>query len=186
MREVGYVPELVLLEANFYTEAMVAQGNADATDGMKVRTAYAPFEEADDFPGIRSYLDIMATYKPDGKIAQLGAQSMSAMLLFATAANACLESNGNVLERECVLSAGKQITSWDAGGLHTLTNPASHLPPPCAAILEVRDGRWTRIYPEVGSPDDSGSGFHCSDTGIIEIEGDFGDVTAGVDPTRPN
>lgn len=186
MREVGYVPELVLLETNFYTDAMVAEGNADATEGTKIRTSYVPFEEADQFPGMRSYLDIMATYKPDGKIAQLGVQAMSAMLLFVTAANACLESSGNVLERECVLIAGKQITSWDGGGIHTETNPASNLPPACGSILEVRDGRWTRLYPEVGSPDDSGGGFHCYDNGVVEIEGDFGDVTAGIDPTRPN
>lgn len=186
MREIGYVPELVLNDANFYTELMVAEGNADATEGFKVRTAYAPFEEADQFPGMQSYLDMMATYNPDGKIAGLGLQATSALLMFVTAANACLDANDNVLERECVLAEGKKITSWTGGGLHTETNPGSNLPPECGIIMEISGGTWQRLYPELGSADDNGGGWHCDDDGNAEIEGDFGDVTAGVDPNRPN
>jgi Periplasmic binding protein len=186
MHEVGYVPELVLQETNFYTENMVAQGNAEVTEGTKVRTAYVPFEEADQFPGMRSYLDVMAEYKPDGKIALLGVQAMSSFLMFVTAANTCLDTNNNVLERECVLAAGKAITSWDGGGLHAVSDPSQNLPGKCGAILEVRGGQWTRVFPEIGSPDDDGSGFHCTEPGTVEIEGDFGDATAGVDPERPN
>jgi hypothetical protein len=185
MREIGYVPELVLNDANFYTELMVAEGNADATDGLRVRTAYAPFEEADQFPGMQSYLDMMATYRPDGKIAGLGLQATSALLMFVTAANACLDRNDNVLERECVLAEGKKITSWNGGGLHTESNPGSNLPPECGIIMQVRDGRWQRLFPELGSADDNGGGWHCDDPGLVGIVGDFGDVTAGVDPNRP-
>ena len=186
MREVGYVPELVFNDANFYDESMIADGNAEATEGFVVRTAYAPFEEADQFPGMRSYLDMMETYNPDGKIAGLGLQATSAFLLFATAANACLDANDNVLERECVLAEGKKITSWTGGGLHTETNPGGNEPPSCGIMMQVQDGKWQRLFPELGSADDNGGGWHCDDPGIVEIEGDFGDVTAGVDPNRPN
>lgn len=186
MREVGYVPELVMNDANFYSEAMVADGNSDATQGFRVRTAYAPFEEADQFPALRQYLDNMAKYKPDGRVAGLGLQATSAMLLFAVAANNCLDANDNVLERECVLAEGKKITSWTGGGLHTETNPAEGLPPECEIVMGVENGVWTRIFPELGSADDNGNGWHCEDPGIFQLEGDFGDVTAGVDPTREN
>ncbi|MGD9704697.1 MAG: ABC transporter substrate-binding protein [Acidimicrobiia bacterium] len=184
MNELGYIPELVLNDANFYDETMVADGNGALAEGFKVRTAYAPFEEADDFPGMKSYLDMMATYNPDGKIAGLGLQATSALLLFATAAKACLESNDNVLERECVLAEGLKVNSWTGGGLHTETNPGGNEPPTCGIIMEVRDGAWHRLYPEVGSADDNGGGWHCDDSSAIEITGDFGDVTKGVDPTR--
>ena len=97
MNEIGYRPELILQEANFYDSQMTQEGNTDATEGMFVRTAYAPFEEADKFPGMQAYLDVMKKYNPEGKKAGLGLQSMSAYLMFATAAKACLESNGNVL-----------------------------------------------------------------------------------------
>ena len=82
-KEIGYAPELVLFEANFYTDAMVAAGNSDATQGFTVRTAYAPFTEPEKFPGMKSYLDMMAKYKPDGKIAGLGLQATSAYLISA-------------------------------------------------------------------------------------------------------
>ncbi|MFM7125529.1 MAG: ABC transporter substrate-binding protein [Actinomycetota bacterium] len=186
MREVGYVPELVLNDANFYSADMVAPGNAEATEGFKVRTMYAPFEEAADFPAMTDYLDMMATYNPEGRIAGLGLQTTSAMLLFVTAANACLDANGNVLERECVLAQGKQISSWTGGGLHAETNPSANVPPPCTIIMEVRNGTWTRLFPEIGSADDNGNGWHCDPAGVVQITGDFGDVTSGVDPSRPN
>jgi ABC-type branched-subunit amino acid transport system substrate-binding protein len=186
MREVAYVPELVMTDANFYSEVMVAEGNADATEGFRVRTAYAPFEEADQFPGMRSYIDMMAQYNPAGKTAGLGLQATSAMLMFVTAANTCLDQNDNVLERECVLAAGKQIDSWTGGGLHTETNPAGNLPPECGIIMGVENGKWTRIFPELGSADDNGEGWHCDSPGRVEITGEFGDVMAAVDPDRPN
>ena len=186
MNEVGYIPELVLNDANFYDDTMITEGNAELTEGFKVRTAYAPFQEAADFPGMQAYLDMMQEYEPDGKIAGLGLQATSALLMFATAANNCLAANGNVLERECVLAEGKKIDSWTGGGLHTETNPASALPPECMIIMEVHDGAWQRLYPELGSADDNGGGWHCDPGSNVELTGDFGDVTAGVDPTRPN
>jgi ABC-type branched-subunit amino acid transport system substrate-binding protein len=186
MREVGYVPELVLNDANFYSESMVAEGNAESNEGFRVRTAYAPFEEADRYPALQQYLDNMAEYNPSGRVAGLGLQATSAYLLFAVAANNCLDANNNVLERECVLAEGRKITSWTGGGLHTETNPAEALPPECGLIMGVEDGKWTRIFPEIGSADDNGNGWHCDSPGTVAITGDFGDTTAGVDPTREN
>ena len=185
MREVGYVPEVVLNDANFYSSIMVAPGNAESDEGLLVRTMYAPFEDAAVFPGMTSYLDMMATYNPTGKIAGLGLQATSAFLMFATAANDCLDHNNNVLERECVLAAGKKITSWTGGGLHSETNPAGNHPPKCGIIMGVKGGKWTRVFPVLGSADDNGKGWHCDDNGSVEIVGDFGDATAGLDPTRP-
>ena len=187
MREIGYVPNLVLNDANFYSEQMIAEGNAESNEGSYARTAYAPFEEADQFPGLEAYLDMMDEYNPDGRIAGLGLQATSALLMFATAANTCLDVNSNVLERECILAAGKEITSWTGGGLHTETNPASGEPPKCTIIMQIQDGAWKRVFPEVGSADDNGNGWHCDDVhGVTAIEGDFGDTTSGIDPTRPN
>ena len=186
MREVGYVPEVVLNDANFYSSMMVAEGNAVANEGFLARTMYAPFEEADNFPGMASYLDMMATYNPEGRVAGLGLQATSALLMFATAANSCLDVNNNILERECVLGEAMKISSWTGGGLHSETNPAAKTAPKCGIIMGVKGGQWTRIYPEIVSADDNGGGWHCDDNGAVTIEGDFGDVTAGVDPTRPN
>jgi ABC-type branched-subunit amino acid transport system substrate-binding protein len=183
MDEVGYRPELILQEVNFYDQNLLRSAGASA-EGIFVRTSYAPFEEPDTFPAIASYLEMMETHKPDGKIGGLGIQATSSYLMFATAANECLAANGGVLERECVLAAGEEITSWDGAGLHAETNPAENLPPECGIILEVVDGQWTREYPELGSPDDNADGFNCRENGRTEIEGNFGDYELGIDPNR--
>lgn len=187
MDEIGYRPELILQEANFYDSQMIQEGNAEAVEGTYIRTAYAPFEEADQFPGMASYQAVMDEFNPEGKRAGLGLQAMSAYLMFATSAKECLESNGNVLERECVLAAGKAITEWTGGGLHAPTDPSSNMPPACTIILQVQGGSFTRVFPELGGADDNGDGWHCDgDAGVIELTGDYGDASFGVDPARPN
>ncbi len=184
MREIGYVPELVLLEGSLYTESLVAEGNGQATEGAVARSAFVPFEEPDQ-PAMKSFLDMMAKYNPKGGMAGLSLQTTSALLMFATAANTCLDRNNNVLERECVLKAGTEIHSWTAGGLQAETDPGKNLPPTCGLLMTVKGGTWTRLYPDLGSADDSGNGFHCDGTdGSTHIEGNFGDPAPGIDLSR--
>ena len=56
----------------------------------------------------------MTQYKPDGKIAYLGVQGLSAWLLFAKAADEC----GADVTRDCVWEKAQAITDWTGGGLH--------------------------------------------------------------------
>jgi hypothetical protein len=60
------------------------------------------FEESDKWPAVEQFQENLKAQVPDGKEALLGLQSTSAWLLFATAANECLKSNDNVLERNCI------------------------------------------------------------------------------------
>jgi hypothetical protein len=53
--------------------------------------------------------------------------------------------------------------------------------------MGVVDGTWQRVYPERGSADDNGNGWRCdAEQGAVAIEGDFGDTSVAIDPTRPN
>ncbi len=185
MDEIGYRPPLILQETNFYDAAMT-EGAGDLTEGMVVRTVFSPLEEPDESPATARYLELMQTYNPSGKIAGLGIQAMSAFLLFVTSANACAEVNDNVIERECVLEQALSVTSWDGGGLHAPSDPSTNSPPGCAMLLEVRNGSFTRLFPDRGSADDDGGGWNCSQVGLIKLTGDYGDTTIGVDPNRPN
>jgi hypothetical protein len=181
VREVGYEPDLVLQEANNYSEQLLATSDAE---GVLVRSNIVPFEEKDRVKAVADYLTIMDTYNPDGKVASLGVTTMSSYLLFATAANDCLASNGNVLERECVLDAVRQIQGWSGGGLHAPSNPGENVPTQCTLLLRVTDGAFTRVYPEVDSADDAGNGFACDPAWVMDMTGDYGDVDAGRDPSR--
>ena len=182
MAEIDFTPEVLMLGTNFYAEVLINQAGA-AAEGAIAHTALVPFEEADRSKAVADYLDMMDTYNPDGKIASLGLQSMSAFLLFANAANACIESNDGVLERQCVLTEAGKVHEWTAGGLHGPTDPGARMSSPCAALVKVVDGKWTRLWPELDSAEDDGNGFACDD-GLVTLTGDYGDVNAGVDPDR--
>ena len=105
-----------------------------------------PFEEADHNPATQQYLDLLT--ESGGKIALLGAQSMSSWLLFAQSARDC--DLANDLTRSCVLEAAASVEDWTGGGLHAPTVPGSNEPTPCTVVLEVQDGGFARFAPEEG------------------------------------
>jgi ABC-type branched-subunit amino acid transport system substrate-binding protein len=145
MDEVGYRPEIMAMEANFYDQTWVDEAGP-AADGIFVRTVFNPLEEADQNPATQQYIDLVEAV--DGKVAQLGTQSMSAWLLFATAARDC--DLDNDLTRTCVLEGASSVTDWTGGGLHVPTNPGANEIPECTVVLQVQDGAFTRFAPEEG------------------------------------
>ncbi len=145
MDEVGYRPDLMLMETNLYDQGWV-DAAGPAADGVYIRTVFWPFEEADQNPATQQYLDLLTA--TGGKIALLGAQSMSSWLLFAQSARDCdLE---NDLTRSCVLEAAASVEDWTGGGLHAPTTPGTNEPTPCTVVLQIQDGAFTRFAPEEG------------------------------------
>lgn len=179
VREVGYEPELILQEANNYSDLLL---NSDVAEGVVLRTNITPFEEADRSAAIADYLAIMESENSDGKVAALGATAMSSYLLFAVGANACLAENDGVLERQCVLAKVNEIEGWTGGGLHAPSNPGTNRPSECTLLLQIVDGQFTRLFPELGSDDDVADGYACDPSWLMEMTGDYGDVNAGKDP----
>ena len=98
MAPVGFYPEVIMVQTNMYDTALPRASSATAPENTYIRTAYTPFELADENPATADYLELMERYNPGGKVAQLGAQSVSAFLLFAQAASAC----GAELTRACL------------------------------------------------------------------------------------
>jgi hypothetical protein len=171
-----------LHQTNTYDELAFAAGDA-AAEGMVIRTVFHPFEEADQWPAVQQYLDLLETV-PDAKVASLGLQSMSAWLLFATAADACATANGGVIDRTCVLTEAAAIDEWTGGGLHAPSDPGGDEPPSCGMLLVVRDGSFERLYPELDGEADAGDGFSCPEDSIVSA--DTTDLGEGaVDPDRP-
>lgn len=156
MAEIGYFPTVMLMETNFYDQEYL-DAAGDAAEGTFVRTAIWPFEEADQNPATQRYLDVVDAV--DGKVAILGVQSMSAWLLFATAAKACdLDDD---LTRTCVLDRVAAQTDWDGGGLHAPTSPATNEGSTCVIVLRVSDGDFVRHAPE--------RDYHCDPDDIVAV-----------------
>jgi hypothetical protein len=173
---------VLFADANQYDDLALTTSGPEAVEGIKVRVAFHPFEEAGDWPATEQLVEILEEHGPSNvKIASLSNQSFSAWLLFATAAKQCAEESGGELSRDCVMEAGLSIEDWDAGGLHATSHPGEKQGPECAMIVTVENGTWKRLHPaEVDGDDDDGEGFSCGE--IVEIEGDFGE--GNVDPSR--
>ena len=160
MREIDYTPTVTLLESNFYDpEYLEAAG--DVANGTYVRLAFTPFEEAADNQATQDYIDMVDAV--DGKVALLGAQSVSGWLLFAQSVKECDEAG--TLTRSCVLETAGSVTDWDAGGLHTAADPSTNSVVPCVMVVEAQDGGWVRHAPE--------EGFACTDDPVVDLTGDF-------------
>lgn len=162
--DIGF--DWIISDANHYDEQLTSAGTA--ADGTYVRTAFYPFldeEAAQENPATAQYLDLMAQYKPDGKIANLGAQGLSAWLLFAKAANEC----GVDLTRDCVWAQATEITEWTGGGLHAPQDLASGNASNCFALLDASGGEFALA--DVGA--DTGI-YNCADGNVVDLTGDYG------------
>lgn len=181
LREQGWKGYPVL-ETNVYDAVFVESAGVDAAEGSIVRSVFHPFEEADKWPAVKQYVDIMEQHSGGGKVAVLGMQSFSAWLLFATAANDCAADNDGVLTRACVLIAADAIDDWTGGGLHGPTDPGPEggPSPECAMLLTVNeDGAFERLFPEIGSADDVVDGFSCADDAVVEVPANEGKGVIG-------
>ena len=174
-----------LFETNMYDEQLFAQGG-EAVEGAVIRMTSNPLEEADRWPATQAYLDLLSDHVDDGKVGLLGLQSISAWLLFVTAANACGAANDGVLDRTCILEQAAEQEDWTGGGLHGPTDPARQgeaETSSCGMLVIAKDGAFERLYPELGGEGDDVGGFHCPDDGVSRIPENEG--KAIVDPDRP-
>ena len=156
--QIDYRP-IWLVDANAYLQSFADWNATGNGDNVYLRSAFFPFEQAEDHPATQQYLDIVEAN--NGDTSQLGQQATSAFLLWATAADAC----GADLTRECVLDELDQVTSWDAGGMHAETNPGENLPPECGMLLKLDGSSWVQAYPE-----EEGE-MECNPDGVIELSG---------------
>ena len=108
----------------------------------------------------------MAQYKPDGKIAYLGVQGLSAWLLFAKAAGEC----GADLTRDCVWEKTRAITDWTGGGLQATHDLQTAKASDCTAILEIKDQRFQLA--DGYAPNDGI--YNCDPKNVITLTGDYG------------
>jgi ABC-type branched-subunit amino acid transport system substrate-binding protein len=160
--------EWVAVDANAY-DPTLTDGAGTAADGTYVRTSIHPFltdEDAENNLAIQQYRELMHRYDPDGKIAYLGVQGLSAWLLFAKAANDC----GAELSRDCVWENASKITEWTGGGLHAQADltDGGHAPT-CWSLVVVDGGKF-----RVADIDPTDGAFVCDETSVVELKGDYG------------
>jgi ABC-type branched-subunit amino acid transport system substrate-binding protein len=166
MQTVGWYPDVIIQETNFYDQKFVQDGGT-AIKNTWVRTAFYPFEMASSNKAMSDYLELMKDYNPGGKIAQLGAQSISSWLLFAKAATEC----GSNLTRDCVLQKAAEVSSWTGGGLHGEADPKANTPPNCVLILKAADSVFT--YDKADTKPNQGV-YNCDPKNTVTLHGNYG------------
>jgi hypothetical protein len=153
-------------DANHYDAKLIEIGGP-AIENVYIRSAFHPFEEADDNPATRQYLEAFEQYLPGGKArAYLGLQAWSAWLLFAQAARDC----GSELTRKCVYDNAKQVRDWTGGGLHAPGDPGTTTPSPCVVVEHATAAGFERadIDPDQGI-------YRCEERNVYTLQGDYGE-----------
>ena len=154
----GYEP-IWMVETNSYEHGFAEWNTSGNGDNVYIRTAYTPFEQAEDNPATQDYLDIVEAN--GGDTSQLGQQAASAFLLWATGADDC----GADLTRDCVMEELSQVDSWTGGGMHAETNPGENLPPECSMVLKLDGNDFVQV-----SPEEQGE-FACSPDHVQNVTG---------------
>ena len=169
MQTEGWYPEFIVMQANMYDQKFEDEAKAAAGPNVYARLAFPMFDmDGDDYPGMGDYQALMEQNRPDGKYpALLGAQAMSAMLLFATAASEC----GSDLTRACLLENAGAQTDWTAGGIHSPTSPGNSQAPECGIIVQFTTDGF--VYNEEATDPNDGV-FNCSPDNVLELQGDYG------------
>ena len=165
----------VATDPNNYDPSLLTVGSA--TDGVYLRAAFYPFldpAQAKQNPATQQYLDLMKQYKPDGKIAYLGVQGLSAWLLFAKAASEC----GADLSRDCVWKHARAITEWTGGGLHAEHDLKTGDASDCTTVLEVK-GQKFQVAKGFTPNNDI---YSCDPKNVVPLTGDYGSGTKCPNP----
>src|SRR5689334_14325530 len=134
--EAGYAPDFFRSDGNTYDTSLLTTANSSLRNTY-VPSVFYPFldpAEAAKNPATQQYRDLIEKYVGSkSKITGLGVQSLSAWLLFATAARDC----GADLTRDCVWANIAKQHAWTGGGLHAAMDVAAREPGDCEVTLEA-------------------------------------------------
>jgi len=158
--QIGYNP-IWVEDSGAYTQSFAQWNTAGLANNVYVRLSYEPLEAASVVPAVSQYLAIVHKY--GGHVSQLGEQSTSSFLLWATAAKAC----GSTLTRQCMINHLSKVTNWTGGGLNASGNPSKNLPPNCGLLMKLQGTKWVQAYPKKLGTFDCNSKYVTQNTGSV-------------------
>jgi ABC-type branched-subunit amino acid transport system substrate-binding protein len=166
--DAGYSPDFFRSDGNTYDRSLLT------TAGSALRNTYVPSVfypfldpvQAKQNPATEQYRELIEQYAgKKGKISGLGVQSVSAWLLFATAARDC----GADLTRDCVWANIAKQKEWTGGGLHSAQDVADHAPGDCEITLAAT----AKGFDVVDTGANEGI-YTCDAKNVATLHGDYG------------
>jgi hypothetical protein len=167
MQTEGWYPTFTHLQPNFIDKKFADEGGTSVSEATYVRSVFPTFDMAGDIPAMADYLELMERYNPEGKVALLGMQSLSALLLTATAAKAC----GAELSRACLVEQAAAQDGWTAGGLHAPQQPGNAVTGECGLAIRITSGGF--VYDEELTDPNQGI-YNCDPDNVIPLTDDYG------------
>jgi hypothetical protein len=157
--QLGYNP-IWVGDTNLYSPQFAKWNTSGLGNNFYVRSAYAPLNAANVVPAVKQFLSIV---KPTGATNQLGEQSASAFLLWATEAKAC----GSTLTRQCMVNKLATVTAWTGGGMSAPGNVAKNTPPQCGVLLRLQNTKYVQVVPKKLGTYQCSSKFVVPNTGVV-------------------
>ena len=150
MEQQNYNP--VNVEGDAYSANLIKEGGP-AVNNMYLVTGYLLFLDADaNLPAVKLFNHWMAVADSDAQYTLQAVYGWAAAQLFVDG----LRAAGSTPTRASLLAALSKITSFDASGLLTTSNPAQNIPGGCVVLSQVQNGVVKRVAP---SPS---TGFICT------------------------
>jgi len=153
METQNWHPGLVFSGGPVYAEQFISHaGGPAATNGIMIGQAFPLYlgEDASMLPADKLFLEytkkVNSSWVPD-LYTLFGWASAQ---LFVQA----LQAAGPNPTRGSVIAQLKKITSFDASGMVSATDPAAKKPSGCFVMATIKDGKYVRVLPK--------SGFDCN------------------------
>lgn len=127
-----------------YTRNFLATGGADV-EGTYTWMQFLPFEEADTNAALKAYVDAVGPNKADS----FGAQAWQAAMLFKEVVDKIVKADGvNGITRAKILDTLRTTNDFTADGWMGKEPKDLRGFSPCMVILQVRGGKFVRVFPE--------------------------------------
>jgi ABC-type branched-subunit amino acid transport system substrate-binding protein len=121
-------------------QAMSAAG--DVMNGEYIDLGFLPFSESSANKTLAGYLKYVGKNNANA----FGVYGFEAVLAFQQAANNAAKASGG-LTRASLLTALKNTTSFNAGGMVGTVNIGGKVPSSCFMVVQWENGKFNRVYP---------------------------------------
>jgi hypothetical protein len=145
-----------LCGGNCYTRTMLDAGGT-AVEGTYMWTGSLPFEEADSNKEVKAYVEALGDKKDS-----FGAYSWMAGVAFKSVIDTIVAKSGpNGITRAAFLEALAQVKDFTANGFIGATDLRGFSP--CFAIMQIKGGKWARVYPTKKGT------FDCDPANVVSV-----------------
>ncbi|MCX5215440.1 ABC transporter substrate-binding protein [Kitasatospora sp. NBC_00240] len=145
-----------------YTPDFLRTGGADV-EGQYVYNYFEPFEEADQYPGLQTFISSLKKFNPKAPVNGFSQGAWISGLLFGEAVEQTVAVKGpDGLTRANLLESIRGIHDFDADGMTGPVDIGNKAEVSCYMVMQVRDGKFVRVHPD--------KGLNCDPANVVTVE----------------